>query len=229
MQDAIKALVGAFSFINHYLKPLSRAVAIPVAVLILLNVPRMVPGVSIQAPLLFELLQWIVLAMIAIVTHRIILKGPDSVPGWGLRRFGWREFSFIGMQFLLICLILPLNLLLLIPGIGPVLLICSVLYLFSRLSLVFPSIAVDRPMGFIESWNLTSRRQLMIVLVAGLLPTGLLITDVLFGLVIAYSNLSVLYLASVAVSTVSTVYAIAVLSVAYRIIVEGDDETVDRA
>jgi hypothetical protein len=86
------------------------------------------------------------------------------------------------------------------------------MWLFGRLSLVFPGIAIDQGVSYKISWNLTKNYQLLMFFVVIVFPAMLLIPSVLIR-IIPYT----LLLSSI-LSTLATVFTIAALSVSYKMI-----------
>ncbi|MEM7433356.1 MAG: hypothetical protein AAF351_15645 [Pseudomonadota bacterium] len=105
-------------------------------------------------------------ALFAIVCHRIIILGPDSLP----RAIGvfWtgRETRFVGWQIAMIILGIALSVVLIpffllvrsqaaMDVLIPTVLLPVVLYLSSRVLMVFPAAATDQKTSIQDSWELT--------------------------------------------------------------------------
>ena len=214
MENTIKAIVGGISYIKYYRNSLAKALLVPFILLALITSLAFLPDVGSKGVFAINLLQWIPLTLIAVTTHRIILEGPDSVPTWGINRFGAREFKFIGYQFLVAIAALPAAVFTFIPYIGIFLSLVAIAYIIGRLSLVLPSIAIDSNIGLKQSWEATKNHQTMMVVVVILSP-------ILFGFIERFlATLPGLFWISVVISLLTTVFLIAMLSVAYKIVME---------
>jgi hypothetical protein len=130
--------------------------------------------------LLSEGLQSILFALIAVPCHRIVLLGPNSVPakvhlGWSNRetrfviwlilfnltlRLAWFAFVLpigfvIGNAAQFVAVFDPVTASYLISYSGPLGALLLVYYIYARLSLVFPSIAIDAPQTLPAAWSLS--------------------------------------------------------------------------
>ena len=157
------------------------------------------------------LLSLFVLAIIAIRVHRAVLLGLDHV-AWNLtpKRLG---------RFLSATLIvgfgsasIPLLVLLLnLPQI-PALVVAfiAMYYIFVRTSLVFPSIAVDRPLTITGAWGLSGPHQFSLAM-------GLLVVPLLIGLPLYLIPDNPFLSPVVAILVVAIeIFSIAILSYAYQ-------------
>ena len=114
----------------------------------------MQPSGAIWSPLL---------TLIAITIHRVILLGTDSVPIWGIRPsspWSYRESHFLLYLLLFsaidyfIAWVFFTGLVFIAFG-----LLVIKLYFLVRMSLIFPSIAADKPISLLKSWQLTANYQ----------------------------------------------------------------------
>lgn len=119
--------------------------------------------------------------VIAVTTHRLVLLGPQSVSKWALFSWAGREIKFflyalslMAVSFLLMMIPIPL----MIP------VILGFIYLIARLSLVFPSIAVEHSASLQRAWQLSDNYRWQMVLISMLYPMFLffLIGLMLFNL-----------------------------------------------
>jgi len=136
--------------------------------------------------------------LFAIVVHRIVLLGSESVPDWGIGQWTRRETFFtiylIGFAILyalwrqLISFALTFSetnrSFVLVLTISSSLI---VLYLNARLSLIFPGTAVDHWVTPARSWHLTRNRQILMICIVFLVP-------LFFGIPIIIVKTSLLYL-----------------------------------
>lgn len=169
----------------------------------------------------------VITTIIAVVVHRIILLGPNSVSKWGIVVWTKRETRFLSrfigayaifgamLFFLYVVKIGTLH-------IGLIVAVIVGYYLLSRWSLVFPGTAVDRPLTFAESWELTGHHKLLISLVAFVLPiTFIALSMALFIPVFMYVYNGLFR--SVIIDLIKmgyTIYLFSVLTMAYKFILE---------
>jgi hypothetical protein len=147
----------------------------------------------------------------AVIIHRIVLLGPDSIQKWGVPAWSKRETYFFFHLFALILLsLIIIFLFAIIPQTGIFLGYIVLTYLFIRLSLVFPASAIDEGVTFKISWQMTKKHQIVMLYIAILLPLVLLLP--------AYfvAEISSIYLISSVIDTVAAVIGVSLLSVAYR-------------
>ncbi len=165
---------------------------------------------------LLSLLYLVVYAVIAVITHRVILLGPESVAEWGLSLPQKREFYFILYSIGLGLCMIPVGLFaMIIPVVGVVVSVLVMLYLIARLSLVFPAIATDQDWSFSDSWKATKKHQPLMIVVIVVVPLVVAIPEQLLSLIPYLGFLAVL------LSVFTMVYIVAALSVAFQIITEG--------
>ena len=136
--------------------------------------------------LFFTFLSFIVDIVILITVHRILILGNESVPKWGLQKFEQREFSFfikyfiIAIVFILVVVIITVCLqfigIHIFAAIFLAMIICSIY--ISRVSLVFPAIAVDTKMTFKDSLEYTKGFKLLIYVTVIIFPV---LFSVVFG------------------------------------------------
>jgi len=128
----------------------------------------------------------IVGAVAAVSCHRVLLLGPVSVPKFGVNHLGARERTFIAAALFvgfvagllklssdfaltsLLGLIDPEN----APRYLTVKVVASLCaaYLFARLALMLPAIAIDRRVGLRETWQLSNGNGWRLTLLIVLLP-----------------------------------------------------------
>ena len=137
------------------------------------------------ASIFFIFLSFLVDIVILITVHRILILGNDSVPKWGIQKFEKREFAFF-QKYLIIALVFIVVVVLttaffqifgvnIFASMFLSMSVCAV-YL-SRISLVFPAIAVDTKMSFRDSFEFTRDFKLLIFVTVIVFP-------VVFSLVI---------------------------------------------
>lgn len=207
-----KILFGAFYTVFRYRGHLARALLLPFVVLVAVEATAFW-----ELPILVEWallpLVWAIYAIFAITTHRVVLLGAESVPKWGVTSWSKRETYFI-LHLMGIGLVLfPLALLSVIPVIGSIAAIAIYLWLLSRLSLVFPGIAIDKGVTFKLSWKLTENYQIPVFLV-------ILVPPILFSIPALLLQLAPYgWFLSNVFSSLIVVFEIAALSLAYQAII----------
>lgn len=177
--------------------------------------------------------------LVSITTHRILLINENAVPTWGLYKFGKREFKFLIYTFLIIILI-SIVLTLIILGLSvfvnsnsalfmPLTVAFSVIlgiFLFVRLSLVLPAIALDQELSFLDSWNITSKYKILCMLTIVIIPSIVAsIISFVYGIAIefltAVISTKLSFLNSLLTLFVN-VFIISALSATYKYLVHED-------
>ncbi|MCP3675624.1 MAG: hypothetical protein GY829_14300 [Gammaproteobacteria bacterium] len=214
MGNTFKAIAGGISYVKYYKVSLIKSLLVPFVLLAIITTLAFLPNIDSNSALAIEMLQWLPLTLIAITTHKVILEGPNSVPIWGINRFGAREFRFMGYEVLVVIVALPVLVFYFIPHLGGFLSMTAIAYIIGRLSLVFPSIAIGADVSLKESWVATKNYQLMMIVVVGLFPFLLGLLETLFA------SLPGMFWIGFVTSTFTTVFVVASLSVAYKIVME---------
>jgi len=204
-----KIILESFSVIFENKVTLSKALAIPfviylaIEVCVYFDIPEILSWV-------LAALAWVIYAIIAITTHRVVLLGPSSVPKWGITSWSKRETYFMLHVLGIGAMAMGVSLLGIIPIIGAIVALVVVFWLLPRFSLVFPGIAVDKGVSFKLSWELTQDYQLHMFLIVIVLPILLGIPTLLFAQ-IPYGS----FLSSVLAAFV-LLFEIAALSLTYQ-------------
>ena len=182
--------------------------------------------------LFFIFLSILVDIVILITVHRILILGDESVPKWGIQKFEQREFNFF-LKYLMVAAIFILvavlsTALLQLLGINIFvavflsMVVCAI-YL-SRITLVFPAIAVDTQMTFKESFEYTKNFRLLIFVTVIVFP--ILFSVIIGGIytfiisMLAASISSHLNLLLVLLNVVISVFLVSALSNTYIYISE---------
>lgn len=206
-----EVVLAAIGYVIELKRPLSKALLVPFVLYILLDAADLQEPNSI-ASFSFWVLTIMVQTIFAITTHRMILLGPHSVPEWGMFKWSKRETYFalhvIGMGLLIV----PVLVLAFIPVLGWLIGLGLMCWVLSRLSLVFPAIAIDQGVSFKYSWDLTRDKQLLMFLVVIVIPLVLIVPAILLSF-IPYSFLVTSFL-----TTLATIFMVAALSVSYKLI-----------
>jgi len=168
---------------------IGKALLIPTILLLVLNFASTAftsPDKNFSVVSIFFLfLSLLVDIVILITVHRILILGNDSVPLWGIQKFEKREFNFF-QKYLIVALVFVVTVVLstaffqmlgvnIFVSIFITMLVCAIY--MSRISLVFPAIAVDTKMSFKESFEFTKDFKLLIFITVIVFP-------VLFSLVV---------------------------------------------
>lgn len=207
---------GAIAYVITYRRPLAKALLVPFLLYMLLDTLELAE-LNIVFLILLDLATIIVQTVFAITTHRMILLGPNSVPEWGLFKWSKRETMF-ALYLVALRIIFILSAFVFAPIFAPIgvgglaLLIGFSAWLLSRLSLVFPAIAIDQGVSFKLSWQLTKHHQILMLFVIIVFPMLLFIPAAVVS-ALPYTLLLTSFLTAFA-----TLFVVAGLSVAYRAI-----------
>ena len=177
--------------------------------------------------------------LIAVTTHRILLMNENAVPTWGLYKFTRREIKFFFYSFLIflfvMLIILPI-ILLFGATIGssselmyPLLIILSAvisIFMFSRLSLVLPSIALDKDLSFSDSWKLTSNYKVLCMFTIIIIPSLIaILISLVYGIAIEFLTAVIstkLNFLNSLLTLFVNVFIISALSATYKFLVPDD-------
>ncbi len=210
-------ILAAFGYVFEYRRPLAKALLIPFVVYLITDALML-----LEPDLAVSLALWITTVVVqtvfAITTHRIILLGPGAVPEWGIFKWSRRETRFALHMLGLGLVVIPAVILGFIPLIGGLIALGVIFWLFSRLSLVFPAIAIDHDASFRSSWELTRDRQMLMFLVVMVFPALLAIPAY------ALSFIPYTFILTSSLTTFLTVFMVAALSVTYRLVCREEDE-----
>lgn len=214
---AYKEIINnSFSLLLKKRDVLARALLIPFILLsIIYYIGKIYPTMNSFPALIISI-------AVAIATHRILLKEEEFPVKWGYFEFGSREFKYIRYTLFIGLLCLPSLLCLFIPIIGISLTVIICLILISRMSLVFPAIALDEDMSVWDSWNNTKNYKLITFFSIIVFPTIItLAVGIVYGLVINFlvkvvsPQLEILY---VILDLFITVLVVSTLSSTYKFI-----------
>ena len=160
---------------------------------------------------LFFLIKLIFYTYIAIITHRVILLGADSVSNWGVYKWTRRETNFSVRIVILGLILLPADFLSFLPT--PISLVATIFFLWAagRLALTFPGIAVDEKMTFNLSWNWTRNYNFLMLIIVGLIPAIFSVASILMAMQLRY-----FYFFWNLLLTISLIFEITLVSHAYK-------------
>lgn len=206
-----KVIAGALYYVYENRITLAKALTWPFIAFVLLDATEYLDVEGILS-FLIGVSSVAVQAIFAITTHRIVLLGPDSVSKWGITSWTKRETFFVLHIVGLALMTIPVMFLGFIPILGWIVALIIICWLFGRLSLVFPGIAIDKGVSFKLSWELTKKHQLLMFLVVVAFPILLAIPLIILNLV-PYTS----FISSLA-STFVIVFEVAALSMVYQLI-----------
>ncbi|MGB5868205.1 MAG: hypothetical protein WBG69_10075, partial [Arcobacteraceae bacterium] len=160
---------------------IARVVAVPLILLLILNTYATAYLTPDENPILMVAVTFVSLLVdmiIVISVHRVLILGSDSLPFWGLTKYTKREFAFFLRYVAMIAFYIITALLFVVffqilqIHIFVAILVVTVLFtiFLSRVSLVFPSIAIDKPMSFETAWRYTKKYKLLCFLMIILFP-----------------------------------------------------------
>lgn len=197
-------------------KSLVQALLIPCLLSLLLELAAWHEMNNYQSVIL-RVLDISIYCLIAINTHRIVILGEKSTAPFGLYIPTSREGSFLIHLLLMFSALIPLIFLLfLLPRVTPFIYIPIILiiygYFVSRVSLVFPAIAIDNAWNFKDSWQVTKNYQKLMIFSVILVP---LILKCLF---IGVAYVLKIQVINIGLNSILTVIIITILSETYRYI-----------
>jgi|TARA_R110002033_G_scaffold9971_1_gene32644 hypothetical protein len=189
-------------------------------------------------------LSFLVTIVMSINVHRILLLKEEETPKWGVYKFGQREISFIlkgiGLGLLMALVFFLIYFISLFIGkfiqgffgsnaayfyniLVVVVLVGFIGMITSRISLIFPSIAIDKPLDFGDALALSKNYKLLVFMMVIFFPIVFaLVVNFVYGLAIKFlmalisPDLSILYSL---LNIFITVFSIGFLSVTYEYII----------
>lgn len=175
--------------------------------------------------------------LISVSTYRVLILGKKSIPALGLFKFTSREFSFLFQSIKLVLIIGSFAVIAMIISklFGNAVFLTAILLvtlistiIISRISLVFPSISIDKKMTFKESWHLTKDYKLLTFFMIVLFPIVFSsVMGIVYGLVIKFLVSAVHPVFSILTPVLNVfivVFIVSALSAAYRYIVNNGKE-----
>ncbi len=208
-----RTILGAFGYVFEYREQFTKALFIPIAVLVLLGVIPIQESETTKIIIQY-VLTIVIYMVLAITTHRIILLGPQSVPVLGIYIPRKRELTFVLYSIVVGTVITPFAFFVLIPTIGCYITKVASLYIIGRLSLGFPAIATGQQWTIYDSWKATRGHQVLMIIVVAIFPFVIGLPEQLLSK-IPYISVLVSIL-----SAVTMVFVVAALSVAFQVITE---------
>jgi hypothetical protein len=237
--DIGKVISGAFQLPWTNRRAFARALAIPFALIVLLD-PAWRLAYESKAflkgglPLLF--VQALFYTVYAVTCHRLVLLDASAIAARLVPRWSWRETRFLLWQSILWFGVMVITM---GATIGITLSLTDnanwtkgawarwvfeismipMLYLFARFSMIFPAIAVDRKASLGWSWEMTRHNGWRLTLVVGLLPW---VIGQLLGLALREESTVAESMALTSVTTLLLAVEVASLSLSYRELTAGE-------
>ena len=180
-----KILAGAFLIPWWNRKAFARALAFPLALLATLMLAWYFTDALLAnfAKVLLCLAYAALFTLFAVTCHRLVLLDPaavarNPVPSWSLREglfFGWMVGAWLlFLVVFLVTLTIAVNALgMVFESVRTTAARMPALYVFARLSPLFPATAVDRKVDLKWAWRLTRGNGLRLMLIVGFLPWAL--------------------------------------------------------
>jgi len=208
---SIQPILKGISAVISRKTALTKALFLPLAIYLVLIQLMQSSQTSLAVPIVSGIISLMILVIISVAIHRIIIEEREIVFA-GLISFGVRERGYLLAYFVSFLFFLPCMGFLLIPNIGEHIATVVGAYIFSRISLMFPSVSIDAPMSAKESWKATENYQVMMF-------TLIFLFSVFFTTLGWFaSKLSVPGLLVDIFSIVAIVFFVGALSEAYKII-----------
>lgn len=195
---------------------------------------------------------FLITIIMSILVHRILLLDESQTPTWGIYKLGKRELNFfikilltgiiIGLISVGIGLIIFIIAMILEAIIGdifsekisiilPIFIMIFTAIIFSRLSLVFPATAIDKPLSFTTAYSITKEYKLLTFMMIVVVPFLFgAIVGFAYGIVIEFlmgiisQKLSLLYSF---LNIFITIFTIGFLSVTYEYILSNQPEKIE--
>ncbi len=213
-----RMLAGSLALLMERRAALLHALALPWVVHVLIDAWVLYAQASAEAALpAIVLLRLAVYVLLAINIHRLILLGPQSVPPFGVGPFARRELRYLGWSCaqilaaaMVVMLCAPLVALSQPLGLTVALLVSA--WLVSRMALLLPEIALERPMDVAAVWQLGKGAGLGLAVLVVAVP--LLAALLMFPL--ATSGYLLLQWLAITGSLLSVAFAVTGLSLAWQ-------------
>lgn len=209
---AIGAISQACAKLKNQQAVLFSTLPVPILIMVVIEFFRM-QSASPAISLISAAANIYLYAVIAITVHRILLIGSDAVE-YPVMFPSHRIFEFILFSLAIGIVLIPVAILVFIPGIGILLFYLAAAYVVGRLSMILPSLAADDRWTFSESWRATHKYQFELFFIIGILPFISVVPELLLNGIPGAGPLLVL------ISCLVSIVLIASLSVAFAYIRE---------
>ena len=183
--------------------------------------------------LLFFVVSSVLFTLFAITCHRTILLGNESVPKYGVNSWTSREWRFLWRGIVAYFYLILLFVAVMVPlsflassvsnefGFIEIIIVLGILpgiYIFSRLSILFPATAIEKKVGWDWALDTSKNNGWRLVVVIGLIPF-------LLNLILSHS-LGTFFILDVfleLLGIIVTIFEIAVLSMAFKFLSESTE------
>ncbi|MCW8857531.1 MAG: hypothetical protein OQJ95_09220 [Kangiella sp.] len=154
--------------------------------------------------------------------HRLNLIGKGANQTLGNIRLKFRECKYIGYLFIIGLFTSLAKMAVFIPYIGQLLAIVLVIYVFSRLVLVLPAVAIDRSLSIKEAFHITKDHRLEIFILLGVIPTLIILPLYLLDYSLMSQIISSIY------TTIIMIFNIGLISQTFELLVgvEEDEDNI---
>ena len=215
-KEATQTIVDGVESIWSRKLVLAKVLSFPVAAFFVLKLLWQVGLESFGAPLhvsvliIASVLSFLLFIFMSVTTHRAIIFEERVSSVSRLRSIGAKEWQFLLAFFEAAIYCLPCVVFLVIPYVGETIATVVGAFIVSRVSLMFPSIAIDVPMNARASWQATKEKQLMMFAVVFLFSVffdgvGWVLTEIGLPVILV----QMFYL-------ITTVFLVGALSEAYK-------------
>jgi len=217
-QETLEVLSHAVRCVSDRRETLIKVLAIPVILYASLNAMVTIQpgsfgiGVYFLTYLFAAVLAFLTFVFISVATHRTILLSEKSGIFSRIKSVGVREWQFLLAFFEAVFYCLPCMLFLFIPIAGETIAIVAGAYIVSRISLIFPSIAINTPMNARASWQATTNKKFLMFSVVFLFSLFFTTIEWIMSRLGIHDILLSLF------SIITVVFLVSALSEAYRLI-----------
>lgn len=211
-QESLRPISKGISAVIERKAELTKALALPLAIYLALILLIQSSIDSLGVMIAVVILNTMLSVIISVTIHRAIIIEERNTSFAVLTSFGTRERGYLLALIVSGVCCLPSFVFLLIPDIGGYMTTVATAYIFSRISLMFPSVAIDASMSAKDSWRVTKNNQVMMLAVVSVFPAFFSVLE--WGM----SKLSVPSVLLDVLSVGTIVFVVSALSEAYRTI-----------
>jgi len=190
-----KVMLNAFQLVwvmrSDFLKKLSLSY---VLIILLESVGKSIDEESRYLGYTVVLLTPLFYTYFAVICHRLVILGNESVPSFGIRKWTMRETRFLGwiISFWLVLMLfiesrsVVARLLFPLFGISDVtafyipiiITVVPAMYFLSRLSMILPAAAIGKKPGIKWAWNISEGNGWGLLMIVGVMPSILIIMQI---------------------------------------------------
>jgi len=163
--ESIQPISNGISGVIERKSALTKALVFPLAVYLVLVLQIKSTQESFGLLMVGSLLAAMIIVIVSVAIHRTIIIEEKNSTYFGIISFGVRERGYLLAFIVSAICCSPSLLFLFIPYIGEYATTVVGAYIFSRISLMFPSVAVGKPMNARDSWQATKNNQIIMIAV----------------------------------------------------------------